>query len=221
MTPIDAERFTATLAAVLDLYGKIATPETINLWFRALQKYPLDKISRALTAHVRNPDVGQYVPKPADVIRMIDGNSDDRAALAWAKVSAAMRSVGGWESVAFDEPAIHMTITGMGGWVRLTQTDEDELPFRKRDFERLYRAYCTTPAQYLPHLPGRAEIERSASGQLDRYPVVPRAVGDLPAVVACIAGGTHGATLIGGPVQDGAVAPLALELDRLEARGKA
>jgi len=61
------------------------------------------------------------MPKPADIIRAIKGNSQTQSLQAWSKVEDAIRLVGPYRSVVFDDLAIHGVLQEMGGWVKLCQ----------------------------------------------------------------------------------------------------
>lgn len=172
MSPTDKLAFSALLAGCLNaLYEKSVSTTLIDVWFNALLAYPLDEISAAFSRHVVDPDHGQFPPKPADVVRLIDGGGDGKALAAWSKVDRAIRHVGGWRSVCFDDPLIHACIDAMGGWIKLCETATDELPFRQQEFAKRYRSLlmlATEPA-YPPHLIGRAEAGNAPNG----YPVEP------------------------------------------------
>lgn len=162
-----AKVLTATLVGV---YGKPRPDaDVLTIWFAALQRYDLAEIRGALSKHVSNPDTGQFPPKPADVVRYIDGSGDSVAALAWMKASRAIGSVGRFQSVVFDDPLIHAAIDGMGGWPRFCDVKVDELPFLQKRFETAYRA-CKERGvtEYPRQLTGISEMENRANGYHDR-----------------------------------------------------
>jgi len=65
-----------------------------------------------------------WMPKIADIVRMIDGSTQSAAATAWAKVMRAVGSVGQYQSLAFDDPVIHLAIDETGGWISLCRIEE-------------------------------------------------------------------------------------------------
>ena len=69
----DKQAFVQTMTAVTDLYGKPISEAGWSIWWAALEGYSLSQVQQALSAHVRDPDRGQFMPKPADVVRQIDG----------------------------------------------------------------------------------------------------------------------------------------------------
>lgn len=171
MVPTDKPAFSALLTGCLQaIYDKPVSPMMLDVWFNALSGYPLADVSTAFSRHLTDPDHGQFPPKPADLIRAIDGSGDGRALLAWTKVDKAIRHVGGWRSVCFDDPLIHAGIVAMGGWIKLCETKSDELPYRQQEFAKRYRALMLAgPPEYPPHLIGRAE----AGNALQGYPSEP------------------------------------------------
>jgi len=104
------------------------------------------------------------------------GGNADRSQLAWSKVDRAARCVGGWQSVVFDDPAIHAVIDGMGGWVRLCLSDGDEWPFKQREFETRYRGLLLRGEfEYPRKLVGMAELQNAIAGHASDAPLM---VGD-------------------------------------------
>lgn len=69
----DKEAFLQTLTAISELYGKSLSSAGLQIWWSALENYSLAQVQQALSAHARDPDRGQFMPKPADVVRQIDG----------------------------------------------------------------------------------------------------------------------------------------------------
>jgi hypothetical protein len=170
----DRSAFVEMLTYVGALYGRDMSSGVIDLYWSALQQFDLSAVRQAFDRHVKSPDAGQYMPKPADLIRMLGGTSQDAAMQAWAKVERAVRRVGGHESVVFDDAIIHRCVADMGGWVKLCATTEEDLPFRARDFQALYRGFAMRreAPPYPAHLIGRFEAQNRMAGQKVAEPVL-------------------------------------------------
>jgi hypothetical protein len=69
MTKQDFPRFAAALAAIMDLYDKSISESAGLLWWKALERHPIDDVEQAFARHVQDPEHGCYPPKPADIIR--------------------------------------------------------------------------------------------------------------------------------------------------------
>ena len=185
----ELDQFSDLLIGVHELYSREMTPFAIKIWWEALQGYDLPAVSLALSRHVQNPDNGQFVPKPADVIRMLGGTSQDRALQAWAKVDRAVRVVGTYRSVAFDDALIHRVIHDMGGWVGFGTKTEDEWPFVAKEFENRYRGFSmrNERPEYPPRLIGISEASNRVEGK-SCEPVL--LIGDASRAALVLSGGT-------------------------------
>lgn len=161
--PHDREVFVRALMGVAEIHSKKLSAFQIELYWNVLTAYPVGDVTTAMERHMADPDVGQFMPKPADIIRQIAGSGDTQAMLAWTKVEKAMRTVGSYRSVVFDDWKIHAVVRDMGGWLALCEMNTDELPFRAREFEKRYRGYTTSQA-YPPKLIGRSEAYNQAEG---------------------------------------------------------
>lgn len=141
MTQDDFDTFTDALITNADIYGKTLSPKAISIYFGSLMGYEINVVLEAFSRHMQNPDSGQFMPKPADIVRMAQGSTQDNAYAAWSIVEQALRSIGSYTTVVFDDPLIHKTITELGGWIKLCHAQEKDLPFIARDFEKIYRGY--------------------------------------------------------------------------------
>ena len=101
MTKNDRAQFAELWVAAYAVYGKQVSDGMLDVVFNALSAYSLKDIRTGLSGHIKNPDSGQFPPKPADVIKHISGNSQSSAGEAWAKVDYAVRCVGNYRSVVF------------------------------------------------------------------------------------------------------------------------
>ena len=174
MTEKDFDEFENVISGVGDLYGKKMSEWGLSIWWESLRNYDLKAIRDALSKHVRNPDSGQFMPKPADVIKMLHGSTVDSALVAWAKVDRAVREVGAYQDVVFDDPVIHRVIEDMGGWIAFGSKTETEWPFTAREFENRYRGYAgrgTTP-EYRSVLTGISNAHNQQQGFKTAEPVL-------------------------------------------------
>lgn len=146
------EQFKDGISGVMGFYGKGVSTFALDVWWSALKAYDLRTVIDAFNRHLANPDVGQFAPKPADIIRMLQGSTQDSALRAWAKVDKGVRQVGTYEDVVFDDPLIHRVIQDMGGWIGFGSKNEDEWPFVAKEFENRYRGFKAK--NEVPEYPG-------------------------------------------------------------------
>lgn len=75
----DAISFREGVSGVMAFYEKTLAPFAFDAWWNALKGYELDAVIDAFNRHLANPDVGPFVPKPSNIIRMLQGSSQDAA----------------------------------------------------------------------------------------------------------------------------------------------
>jgi hypothetical protein len=186
----DIPQFLVVLAGVHDFYGKELSDFSGQVWIEAMKPFDLEQVTKALSAHVVNTERGQFMPKPSEVVKQLQGTQTDRALIAWGKVSAALSNVGAYTDVVFDDPLIHLCITDHGGWPKFCRTEYDEQSYLQHRFCESYRAYAArgVPTEYPARLTG-------AGGGVDDYakrgmqPPKPRLVGNRALALQVLAGG--------------------------------
>jgi hypothetical protein len=76
MQATDEIAFAALIAKTWRFYDKKPTGETVADWFEILTGFDLAAIATAFQHHLIDPKAGQYLPKPADVIRHLPATDD-------------------------------------------------------------------------------------------------------------------------------------------------
>lgn len=190
MVPEDAKAFGELVRNVHSFYGKDASTFTIDVWWGAMKHYDLAAVRDALSRHCVNPDNGHFLPRPADVVRMLEGSTLDSAVFAWTKVDRALQSVGTYATVAFDDPLIHRVLEDMGGWTYLGQKSTDEWPFVAKEFQTRYRGYKAQRArpEYPPKLIGLVDAANTKQGFREGEVVL---IGDARRAQAVLAAGSN------------------------------
>ena len=166
MIETDRKQFFALIGDVYAFYRQDFSAFAGNVWWEAMKPFDFRAVADALNRHCINPDKGQFMPKPADVVKMLQGSTQDAALQAWSKVDRTVRTVGNYRSVVFDDPLIHRVLTEMGGWVQLGAKTEDEWPFVRNEFVNRYRGYRERSdlPDYPPVLIGIAEASNQQHG---------------------------------------------------------
>lgn len=168
----DMPAFLKLMMGIGHLYDKDMDEHLIDLYWLTLRQFSFQEVKHALEAHVLNPDIGQFLPKPADIVRYLQGSSQTQAMKAWTKVYRAIGQVGSYDTVIFDDPLIHVVIDEMGGWIALCKTAEKEIPFRGKEFEKRYMGYVLHPPQtFSKKLLGRFEAENQLQGIETQRPI--------------------------------------------------
>lgn len=165
-------RFQEVFSVIAELYDKNPSTFLFDIWFNALERFEIDSIERAFNIHAQTPETGRFMPKPADIIQIIEGSSKDVAYSAWTKIKKAVGMVGSYQTVVFDDPIIHRVLQDMGGWIRICSLPEKDLPFSKNEFLNRYKGFKQqgeTP-EYPPKLIGITEGENRVGGFTDQIP---------------------------------------------------
>lgn len=126
----------------------------LSAYWMGLSDLPFDQVKAACIRAL----VGcKFMPVPRE-IRDLAGimGPDQKAIIAWNAVKRAIREVGSYRSVTFDDPAINAAIRSLGGWPRVCGTESEELDkWTSKEFQRLYRELGALPlgqdlTRYLP-----------------------------------------------------------------------
>jgi hypothetical protein len=185
MKSTDRAKFAELLRDVMAFYKQDVSPFALSVWWSACERYELEQVSKALTQHAMDAERGQFPPKPADLVRQLDGTATDRAMLAWGKVMDAMQRVGQYTDVVFDDPAIHAVVEDLGGWPKVCRVELKELSYLQHRFTESHRAYCGK---------GQFQYPRMLSG--DRSPDETFLRHGLPVPKPAVIGGVEQARLV-------------------------
>lgn len=147
-------------------------PVVYELFYESVKQFGFDAVKKAFSVHIQNPDNGQWMPKPADIVRIISGTSKDNSHVAWSNVKKSITTVGSYETIVFDDPIIHRVIQDMGGWINLCASSEDDLPFRGHEFKSRYTAYKSQGEipDYPAKLYGIIESDNSSKNLIEHIP---------------------------------------------------
>ena len=97
---------------------------------------------------------------------MLVGTAVDSSMVAWAKFEQAVRRVGPYASVVFDDPLIQRVVQDMGGWISFGSKSDEQWPFVGNEFRTRYQGYRTRGEvpEYPSRLIGIAEAENAQRG---------------------------------------------------------
>lgn len=173
MKNTDLPLFMSTLVGMGELYDKVISELLADLYWQSLQSFEWEDVRQAFERHIHNPDGGQYFPKPADIVRLIEGSGETKALQAWAMVAKAIRQVGIYQSVVFDDAIIHVVLEDMGGWIALCSMGLDEMPFRANEFQKRYMGFLNKPLKRHPKsLPGLCECGNAQNNHAIEPPIL-------------------------------------------------
>ncbi|WP_337055006.1 DUF6475 domain-containing protein [Pseudoxanthomonas sp. USHLN014] len=191
MNAADRPRFAELITEVLAFFDKPVTTFGLSVWWEACRPFSLQDVQRALSRHTTNPERGQFAPKPADLVRELQGTASDRASRAWSLVFDACSRVGAYTDVVFDDPIIHAVIEDLGGWPATCRTEADKLSYAQHRFITAYSGYVNRGD--LGEFPRRLAGDRSPDAvyaQIGLPPPPPVLVGDAEGARLVLANGS-------------------------------
>lgn len=159
MIESDRKGFYKSLITLAEVFDKKLSKEQCALYFEALKDMSVEDIAKACNVLIRSV---KFFPKPVEFRESMAINTDDLAAIAYAKFFKGCKQTPD-KTLVFDDPIIHAVIVNLGGW-----NDElydkwanikDEVWLRK-DFERLYQTFAKMgiPDNTPEKLVGRMEL---------------------------------------------------------------
>lgn len=180
----DKKAFLQCLTLLAESFNRKVSGLLLETYWQGLKDYPFAQVKQAMLDTLQNPERKWGMPTPADLIVLLQGDSRSHALKAWSQVVTAVRTIGRYDSVVFDNPLIHCVIRDMGDWVYLCQQPEKELPFLRHEFEKRYRDYQGKPLLNYPRsLKGSLEHENQVQGFADHTPD-PILLGDPKCAIA-------------------------------------
>lgn len=130
----DQELFKQTLAATGELFGKEITPVAARMYWRALAEYSDEQIQGAFNTALKTL---KFMPKPSEIIELIDGTGNVVALESWKLVMDEIRKIGSYGQPRVSEE-IKNVIHQLGGWEYLCSLDYKSLEFKARAFCEIY-----------------------------------------------------------------------------------
>lgn len=189
MNSRDKPAFAQLFLTVSKVYKREFCESTLEIYWWALADFTFEDVKSAFEKHIANTNDGRFMPLPANLRCYLLGDSNAQALFAWTKVQLAIRSVGAYESITFDDPIIHWIIVDKGGWIQLCKLTEHDLKFYQAEFVKRYAAYSLKcPSTYPSHLVGVLEHQNTMQG----YPIPePFLMGDEPLAKMTYEQGMH------------------------------
>jgi len=108
--PTDKTRFAELITGLAQTFHVAVGAVDLETYWRLLNWFSLDEIEQAIANYCRSSKGNRFFPKPSELVALIRGSDTDQALRAWSKVLRAIRGVGPYRTVVFDDPLIHAVI---------------------------------------------------------------------------------------------------------------
>ncbi len=160
------KKFGEFMASCGEIFDKEITDSLNMVYWKALDSFSDEECEKAFRSVMATC---RFFPKPADLLDILHG---DTALKAWLKLDRAIRRIGGSESVQFDDPAIHSAIEAMGGWQSVDDWMENEMTWKQKEFERLYKTVRTRDNHPLYLIGKYEDNNRGTHGAFVKPPIL-------------------------------------------------
>jgi hypothetical protein len=118
MTELDRVPFAEGLHALCETFNEPATDVKIEAYFDAMGQFEIATVLAAMKAALQR---SKFMPRPADLRELIEGDGDEAATAAWGAVLREIRRVGYLGSPALDERTLGAVRELWGSWQRLCE----------------------------------------------------------------------------------------------------
>lgn len=167
----DQNKFKELITVMSETYGEEFTPAKLKLWWNLFKPHSIETFEQALFAHIACPDAGMFSPKPANLMKFINGTSkdqqqlvEDRAGMAWQTVMGEISRIGSYATLKLEDKQALAAVKAIGGWKHICSLTTDQLVWAGKEFVSAYEQYDRTDVALLPDkLPGRIELQEQAS----------------------------------------------------------
>jgi hypothetical protein len=173
----DSDEFTRRLVGLGELFAANLTPVKQALYFEALRDLPFDLVVHALNVAIKTQT---FMPKPAELRRLVVGDDEDAAERAWMAFRKAMRWVGSYVSVVIADPALGEAIVAVfGSWPAACQLElsPEMWAAKRKEFGRVYRVLLNRGLDGAWYLPGICEQQNTGRADWLHYVEVRRVIG--------------------------------------------
>lgn len=129
---IDQQKFIKSIAALGELFGKEISGATLRLYWVALRGFSDEQVLSALNLAVTS---FKFMPKPMELIELMQEDSHQNAVGEWAKVMRHIRK--GKPGSTIPAPVMAI-IDQIGGWDYIRALTYKELEFKAIAFNKIW-----------------------------------------------------------------------------------
>jgi hypothetical protein len=154
-------KFKEYMATLCELHDRTMSKLLTDLYWKVLEPFTNEQCEEAFKEIIYS---NKFFPKPADFREVLLGKKSNKATEAWLEVLNAVARIGNYQSIKFDDSAIHSVIQAMGGWPQLCMMESTEEKWKQKEFERLYEVIAGRGGKHPDYLPGTTEMENHKLG---------------------------------------------------------
>lgn len=192
----DKARFASALAGMGEVFDREIKVAVAEIYFRALEKFTIDEVEAGISKACSSL---RFFPKPVEIIEAIAGGSqglEDRAYVEATKALEAVKRIGTYSSVVFDDPVTQAVIMQhFGGWQMLSEMRVEDEKWFLKDFAKSYASFSRSGIKHFGSLPGLSSAQNALRGAT--WQEKPTHVGDREKARFVLSGGESCAQIEG------------------------
>lgn len=176
----DYEKFTEVIVGFAELKGKQLSPAAVELYWRAMQHWPIDEFRRAAEHLLRTCE---FMPTPKDFEDLRKAGRET-AAEAWERArrfAGSLYSPTGYRDGEIGDYVIDTAVRAVGGYPAIAMCDVNKLHFLERRFAERFTElrYVEETREHLPQIAGpesRSTLRLRTGGLVPVSNALPRSV---------------------------------------------
>jgi len=114
---------------------KPISKQKIEIYFRSFADMSIEDFQRACSGVLATKTISTF-PLPGELRAVLGSN---KGLEAWLFARKAVRRYGAGMTVIFPDKVIHSVIEAMGGWQVFSWITTQDMPWKQKEFERLYQ----------------------------------------------------------------------------------
>jgi len=131
------KRFAKNITGLAALYEKELSVSLQELYWTLFADWTDDQFEAACQAAANKL---KFFPKPVELRELVGGDQEAVALGAWETLHNAIKRIGNWQSVRFEDSRITRAVESMGGWQAVCLWETKDLSYRRHEFLRTYQA---------------------------------------------------------------------------------
>lgn len=163
---MDRKAFVELLNGLWSGMGRAVMPDatTIRVWYLCLHDLSVQQFGRAVQRYLTERS-SEFLN--VQLIRELSGGQEAKSAApmkAWDSVVASIKHYGAYQTPRFRDDLIPVVIRHLGGWIKICDTDSEELhKWTRQHFEKTYTSLSGTKPE-AAKLTNLIETENARTG---------------------------------------------------------
>ncbi len=169
MTKKDLKAFAQIMAVMNEAFGnpdRQVSNLMMDFYFKALQDMSIEDLNEAAVRLAQTKTIRTF-PTPGEIRQALVGDKEAQALIAWNEFIHAVRSLGPYKSVVFEDTTTMAVVQAMGGWIKFGDYTTEEMKWKQKEFMGMYSAFHGRNLSAPEILPGIHEQTNFALGYRD------------------------------------------------------